>query len=119
MTARGRCAAGLALALALFAVLPVAAQGRPVAKIAVAASGAVTLDGRAVALPELRAALRDLARAKGEVWYWRDDPAAEPPPAALQVMDAVIAAGVPIRFATRPDFTAFEAPPDAAPRAAP
>lgn len=110
MTARGRCAAALALALALLAAVPVAAQGRPVAKIAVAAGGAVALDGRVVTLPDLRTALSDLARAKGEVWYWRDDPAAEPPRAALQVMDAVIAAGVPIRFATKPDFSAFEGP---------
>lgn len=110
MTGRARRAVGLALLLTAAAVAPLAAQGRPVAKVSVAQDGAIALDGRTVTLVELRDALRALARSKGEVWYWREDPTAEAPPAALAVMDAILDARLPVRFATQPDFSAFDAP---------
>lgn len=105
-----RAARALLLAVALASGLhgAAAAQGRPFAKVAVAESGAVTLDGRPVSLPELRAELETLAKWKGEVWYYRANPAAEPPPAALAVIEAVMQARLPVRFATKPDFSAFD-----------
>jgi hypothetical protein len=112
VTGRARRAAGLALALLLAAAPapPALAQGRPVAKVSVAQDGAIALDGRAVTLGELRDALRELAAWKGEVWYWRANPTEDPPPAALDVMQAILDARLPVRFATKPDFSAFDAP---------
>jgi hypothetical protein len=98
----------VALALVTLAPAGAAAQGRPVARVAVAASGAVTFDGRPVSLPELRSELESLARWKGEVWYYRENPAAEPPPEALAVIEAIMQARLPVRFATKPDFSAFD-----------
>lgn len=86
------------------------AQGRPVAKVALSESGAISLDGRPVTLLELREAFRALAAAKGEVWYYRSNPAADPPPGAMAVIQAIAEARLPVRFATKPDFSAFDAP---------
>jgi hypothetical protein len=109
----------LAAALLLVACGPATAQGRPVAKVALGESGAITLDGRAVTLPELREALRRHAEWKGEVWYYRPNPAGDPPPHAMAVIEAIAAARLPVRFATKPDFSAFDAPPGPEPGAAP
>ena len=117
----GHASARTLPALLLLAALPAtvpqaaAAQGRPVAKVAVTEAGEVTLDGHPVTLPELREALRSLADWKGEVWYYRPNPAGEPPPNALAVIQAIADARLPVRFATKPDFSAFDAPPDPAP----
>lgn len=97
-----------ALTLGLLAPAGVGAQGRPFAKVSVTSAGAVRYDGRAVSLPELRRELASLAKAKGEVWYHRENPAAEPPPEALAVIDAIMQARLPVRFATKPDFSAFD-----------
>ena len=90
-------------------------QGRPVAKVALTEAGAIQLDGRPVTLPELHEALRTLAAAKGEVWYYRPNPGGEPPPGAMAVIQAIADARLPVRFATRPDFSAFDAPAGPAP----
>jgi len=107
----------LLLVVALLAAAPdvATAQGRPVAKVVVAESGAITFDGRPVTLPELREALASLAKGKGEVWYYRPNPPGDPPPGALAVIQAIAQARLPVRFATEPDFSAFDAPSPPAP----
>jgi len=94
------------------------AQGRPVAKVSVSESGAITVDGRTVSLPELRVALHSLAEWKGEVWYYRPNPAGDPPPGAMAVIEAILEARLPVRFATKPDFSAFDVPSGTEPRPA-
>lgn len=115
MTGRGGRMRAALLGAALFALAAggAGAQGRPHAKIVVDASGAVTYEGRRVSPAELREELASLARWKGEVWYYRENPAADPPPAALAVIEAIMEARLPVRFATKPDFSAFDGePPD-------
>ncbi|MEB2345398.1 MAG: hypothetical protein OZ948_11715 [Deltaproteobacteria bacterium] len=105
-----RAAAALLAVALLSAGSAGLAQGRPVAKVALSEAGAIRLDGRPVSLPELREAFRTLAAAKGEVWYYRPNPGADPPPGAMAVVQAIAEARLPVRFATKPDFSAFDAP---------
>lgn len=102
------CALAVALALGALAPAGATAQGRPFAKVSVTRAGVVSYDGRTVSLAELRSDLARLAKGKGEVWYYREDPAGEPAPEALAVIEAIMRARLPVRFATKPDFSAFD-----------
>lgn len=94
------------LVLGLLLALPALAE-RPVARVSVSAAGVVSLDGRTATLPEVKSALRALAQKGGEVWYYRPNPEGEPPPGAMEVVQAIIDARLPVRLATKPDFSEF------------
>jgi len=74
-----------------------------IARVKVTASGEITLNGRPVSLEELKREFARLKRAGGTVWYHRANPAGEPTPEAMAVIDAVVAAGLPIKLVER-DF---------------
>ena len=41
------------------------------------------------------------------VWYYRENPAADPPPNAMAVLDLVMRSRVPISMSSRPDFSDY------------
>ena len=69
-----------------------------IAKVKVDRSGTIYLDGTAVTLDELHQAFARLKQDGGAVWYYREDPEGEPPPQAMDVMQAVVDAQLPIRL---------------------
>jgi biopolymer transport protein ExbD len=77
----------------------------PVARIAVSAKGAVSLDGKAVAIDSLRERLADVKKRSGVVWYYREAGKGEPPQQAMQVMKLIVDARLPISMSTKPDFS--------------
>ena len=82
-----------------------------VLKVSVLRSGKVLADGTPVSLKQLDTRLAALKEANGEVWYYREDPEADPTPA----MDAVITHVVDlmmkyrrdVSFSSRPDFSDY------------
>jgi hypothetical protein len=77
----------------------------PVLKVAVFADGRLMVEGTASTLPALRESLRSLSEKKGVVWYYREAGQQEPPPIAMEVIQAVVEARLPIRLSSRPDYS--------------
>ena len=77
----------------------------PVLKVAVFSDGRLTVDGAASTIQALRNSLRSLSERHGVVWYYREAGQQEPPPIAMEVMQAVIDARLPIRLSSRPDYS--------------
>lgn len=77
----------------------------PVVKIAVFADGRLTIDGSAATVESLRASLKHTAEAHGTVWYYREAGQREPPPIAMQVMQAIVEARLPVRLSSRADYS--------------
>jgi hypothetical protein len=77
----------------------------PVIKIAVYADGRVTADGSPTTIDSLKESFKKLAKENGVVWYYREAAHGEPPPQAMQVMQALVEARLPIRLSTRPDYS--------------
>ena len=77
----------------------------PVLKIAVFSDGRLTVDGPPVTVESLRTSLKRLADKHGTVWYYREAGQQEPPPIAMQVMQAVVGARLPVRLSSRPDYS--------------
>jgi hypothetical protein len=80
-------------------------QGPPIMKISVYVDGRVTADGQTVTMDSLRESLKKLAEQKGVVWYYREAGKGEPPPEAMDVIQAVIQERLPIRMSSRPDYS--------------
>ena len=76
-----------------------------IGKIAVSANGAVSLDGKPIAVAALKERLTDLKKRNGVVWYYREAGDREPPSQAMQVMKLVIDARLPISMSTKPDYS--------------
>ena len=74
-------------------------------KIAVLSDGRLLADGEPTSLVALRNALDRVKAQQGVVWYYREGGDQEPPPIAMEVMKAVVDAGLPIRLSSRPDFS--------------
>ena len=78
------------------------------AKIRIAPDGVVSLNDKTVSLDELKTALSNLKLSPGSsVWYYRENPAGEPHPNAMQVLKLIVDAKLPIRLSTKPDFSDF------------
>lgn len=91
-----------------------------VGRIRIAQSGEIWFDGSPVTLAALAPLLRDLRAAGGAVWYYREQPDAEPAPAAMAVVRLVIEHRLPISMSTCPDFADVVLPDGSvAPRAGP
>jgi biopolymer transport protein ExbD len=82
-----------------------AVQGSKVIKVKVTASGDITADGQPVTLDQLAAKLANLKTAGGEVWYHRENPAAEPHPNAMKVIELVAENKLPVKLSAKPDFS--------------
>jgi biopolymer transport protein ExbD len=75
-----------------------------VAKVRVYTDGKLTLDGQPVTIDALRSAFASLKKKNGVVWYYREQGGGAAHPTARQVMEAVMAAKLPISFSDREDF---------------
>ena len=67
--------------------------------------GRLTVDGATSSVVALRESLQRLSKQSGVVWYYREAGQQEPPPIALEVMQAIVETRLPIRFSGRPDFS--------------
>lgn len=83
---------------------PVAADA-PIIKVAVFADGRITADGQPATIDSLLESFKCLAKEKGAVWYYRETGQGKPPPQAMEVIQAVVAARLPIRLSSRPDYS--------------
>jgi hypothetical protein len=81
------------------------ADSRKVLKVAITATGQITADGRPTTIEALIPILRELAKEKGEVWYYREHPEAEPHPTAMKVLSAVVDYNLPVRLSSKPDYS--------------
>lgn len=93
------------VATALACLFPLVADLPTIVKIAVHADGRITADGRAVSVDALAPILRDLAKNKGEVWYYREAAQSEPHPNALQVLKLIVDNSLPVSLSTKPDYS--------------
>ena len=85
--------------------LHIMADTPKVLQIAVASSGQITANGSPTTLEALAPLLNDLAKKKGEVWYYREVPNAEPHPNALKVLSAIIDRNLPVRLSSKLDYS--------------
>ena len=69
----------------------------------VAQSGEIYLNGGSVTLEELRSRLEEVKEQKGVVWYYRENPAGEPPKAALEAIKIITELKLPVKLLDR-DF---------------
>lgn len=76
-------------------------------QITIQESGGVLLGGIAVIPSELIAALDEIKEKNGTVWYYRENPATEPPPSATQIIQMIIDRKLPIIMSTKPDFSDY------------
>ena len=86
---------------------PPPSPNEPVLKVAVFADGRLTVDGTAATVQTLQESLQDLGNRHGVVWYYREAGQQEPPTIAMEVMQAVVAARLPIRLSSRADYSDF------------
>jgi hypothetical protein len=77
----------------------------PILKIAVFADGHFTVDGAQSSIPSLRASLRELSDRRGAVWYYRESGQQEPPPVAMEILNELMAARLPIRLSSKADYS--------------
>jgi hypothetical protein len=92
-------------ALILALAFQLMADSRKVLKIAITASGQVTADGGPTTVEALIPILREVAKGKGEVWYYREAPENDPHPNALKVLAAIVDQNLPIRLSSKPDYS--------------
>ena len=96
---------GINSLLGLWLVTAYAAAQDRVVKISALSNGTLLLDGTPTDLPTLEAALTRARRVGGEVWYYRDNPAQEPPPRAMAAVQLVIKYQLPVSFSSKSDFS--------------
>ena len=95
----------MAALVGLVSLISSAYADPPNAKISALASGVLLLNGKAADLASIEAEFKRLQTNNGEVWYYRDNPHAEPTPQAMAVVKLVIQYRLPISFSTKPDFS--------------
>jgi biopolymer transport protein ExbD len=81
------------------------ADSRKVLKIAITATGQITADGQPTTIEALIPILRELAKEKAEVWYYREASETEPHPNAMKVLSAVVDQNLPVRLSSKPDYS--------------
>lgn len=77
---------------------PAAQEATEIAKVKVTRAGMIYLNGKLVALEELKREFARLKQASGAVWYYRENPQGEPPPQAMAVVEAIVEAQLPVRL---------------------
>ena len=99
-----------------FAILTAACSNAPeqqdseisqdvIAKVRVYQDGRITLDGAPLSLDDLQAALARLKDRGGVVWYYRESGESEPHANASAVIQAIVAAQLPISLSSEEDFS--------------
>lgn len=74
-------------------------------KVKVTAGGEITADGQPVTLEQLTTKFVELRKTNGAVWYYREDPAGEPHPNAMKVIELVVENKLPVKLSAEPDFS--------------
>jgi hypothetical protein len=95
----------LAFLLGLLLVSGSAVAQNRIVKISALANGTLLLDGKSTDLTALDAALKGASSAGGEVWYYRENPAKEPPASAMAAVQLVIKYRLPVSFSSKADFS--------------
>lgn len=78
---------------------------QPVLKVAVAADGMITLDGRVISLEELRDEFAAAVGTEPVVWLYRAQSEGDPPEESRLVFRAIVEHLFPISFSSEPDFS--------------
>jgi hypothetical protein len=76
-----------------------------IAKISIFQTGEIRLDNKIISFEELTKELNLLKDHKGVVWYYRENPNAEPPSQALKVIELIINMKIPVKLSSEPDFS--------------
>ena len=63
------------------------------------------MDAKPATFEQLEAALARVKEANGQVWYYRESAGGQPPAAAMQVIQRIVALKVPISLSSKPDFS--------------
>jgi hypothetical protein len=77
----------------------------PVLRIWVTRDGQIEVDGAPADLSDVSRRLQELSRAKGVVFYGRDDAKTDPPPMGMEVIKLVVENRLPVRMSTKRDFS--------------
>lgn len=96
-----------AVVVIMLSMAAASAQTPPVAKVRVFADGSFELNGRKTSAAALDEALKAHAARSGVVWYYRENPLAEPHPNADIVVQAIIRHRLPVSMSTQPDFSDY------------
>ncbi|MGH8702487.1 MAG: hypothetical protein ACREVR_15135 [Burkholderiales bacterium] len=86
---------------------PLAAAEPAVARVSALASGKLLLNGKPADIRGIDTELAKLRNRNGEVWYYRENPQAEPHPNAIAVIELVAKHRLPISMSTKPDFSDY------------
>ncbi len=73
-------------------------QFAEIAKVKVDQAGTIYLNGKTVGLEELKEEFARLKQANGAVWYYRENPQGEPPAEAMEVIQAIVDAKLPVKM---------------------
>lgn len=79
--------------------------GQRIMKIAVVATGAITLDGQAISIDDLRTTLESAAATEPVVWLYREETQGDPPDAYRDVFRAIVQNRMAVSFTSEPDFS--------------
>jgi len=83
----------------------------PIAKVRAYADGTVALDGHTISMDDLRESLAKHKSRKGVVWYYRENnKRGEPHPNALQALQIIVEARLPISMSDKEDFSTVISP---------
>ena len=94
------------LIVAAWSISPVASAER-VAKVAVLSSGVVLLDGKQTTLQALEEHFKGLKATGGAVWYYRENPRAEPTAQAMAVVQLIIKYQLSVSMSSKRDFSDY------------
>lgn len=83
------------------------AQSPPVARVSALADGKLLLNGSLADLPVIEAEFQRIKKSQGAIWYYRENPQAEPPPQAMAVIKLVIQYGLPVSMSSKSDFSDY------------
>ena len=96
----------LAFLGALLAMTAAQAQ-ESVARVSALASGKLLLNGQPASLTTIEAEFKKLRNNNGGVWYYRENPQAEPTPQAMAVIELVVKYRLPVSMSSKPDFSDY------------
>ncbi len=104
--------------LVLAALLSIACSGKPetppevkgkgeIAKIRVANTGQISINGHDVTFAQLEPMIKHLRATDGTVWYYREGGGGRPPSEMMQVIKLVIDNGVRMSLSSKSDFSTY------------
>ncbi|MFQ5545714.1 MAG: hypothetical protein ACE5FE_07035 [Acidiferrobacterales bacterium] len=69
-----------------------------IAKVKVDRAGTIYFNGKTVTTEELKQEFARLKQSKGAVWYYRENPQGEPSAQAMEVIQAIVDAQLPVKL---------------------